>query len=187
MSDLKPDREFNLRTDISHFWVPGTIADVTETTKGGVASLVTASSGVGLDDTIGPGLVPVKQGRLATSGINPGTGSTNTVDYVADPSGAVPVGMLLEDIINETNMGFDEPRLRPRDGQDVSFPGRKVTLVREGWLVTNRVMNTPAAGDTAYLAASGYMSPVQATGAPAVGRFETSKDANGFARVSLKI
>jgi len=46
---------------------------------------------------------------------------------------------------------------------------------------------TPTAGAAAYLAASGLISSVQAGGAPQVGRFETTKDSNGFARVSIDI
>lgn len=184
---LKPDRDFFAQDDITHFWVPGTIADTSVTTKGGVASLVTPTTGAGMDDTSGPSLEPVKLGKLATSGIRPGTGSSNTVDYLASPSGAVARGMLLQDVINEDGIGFNEPRRRPMDGQNVSFPGRKVTLVRRGWLVTDKITGSPVAGDTAYLAANGNVSPTQSAGAPAVGKFETAKDTNGFAKVFMDL
>jgi hypothetical protein len=68
-------------------------------------------------------------------------------------------------------------------------PGDKCTLIKKGWVVTDMIPAgiTPTAGATAYLAASGYVSSTQATDAPAIGRFETTKDAAGFARVSIEI
>lgn len=152
---LKPDRNHAETTDIRQHW----LSSQTEAEKGGCAALVSQGSGVAMDP------------------------DENAVRYAPDPSGQVPMGILLQDVnppLSDTRDFKNHSNLEVR-------PGDKVTLVRQGILVTNMVLDTPAAGDTAYLAASGNVSPVQATGAPAVGRFETSLDADGYARLSIQI
>jgi len=154
---LKPDRDFFEDTDIMNYWINDGTQDTKE--KGGVASVVSSGSGVAMD------------------------ASGNVVSYVADPSGAIPKGVLLQDI--------NPPLSATRDFRNYdkveARPGDKVTLVRKGWLVTDQVSGTIVVGGAAYLGASGLISPWQATGAAQVGRFETTVDANGFARVYIDI
>lgn len=154
---LKPDREYNEVTDITNFWAAGQ----TTAEKGGIASQSGSSTGVGLDDT----------------GI--------TVAYLADPSGAIAKGVLLQTVAAAMSttrdfVNYESGEIRP---------GTKCTLVKKGFVVTDMIPAgiTPTAGGAAYLAASGYISSTQAGGAPQVGRFETAKDANGFARISIDI
>jgi hypothetical protein len=166
---LKPDRNHHEETDIRQYWSPA--QDTAE--KGGIASLVSQGSGVAMDSSE----LPAGSVRDATAG------NENVVRYAADPSGAVPMGMLVQDV--------NPPCSATRDHKNFSNlevrPGDKVTLYRKGILVTDMVLGTPAAGDIAYLGASGNVTPVLAVGAPIVGRFETSLDADGFARVSVHI
>ncbi len=156
---LKPAREYNEVTDITNFWT--TVAAV----KGGIASLISAGSGTALGQNI--------------------VDEANVVGYIADPSGAIAKGILLQTVTaplsaNRDFINFENGEIRPGD---------KCTLVKKGFVVTDMISVgvTPSAGDSAYLAASGMVSSVQAGGAPQVGRFETTKDANGFARVSIDI
>lgn len=155
---LKPDREYNETTDITNFWT--TVA----AEKGGVASIVTQGSG-------------------AAIGVN-STDEPNVVGYSADPSGAIAKGVLLQTVT--AAMSATRDFVNYENGE--IRPGDKCTLVKKGFVVTDMITGTaPSAGDSAYLAASGYISKTQATGAPQIGRFETTKDANGFARVSIDI
>ena len=154
---LKPDRDHFEATDIMNYWINDGTQDTKE--KGGVASVVQSGSGVAMDP------------------------SGNVVSYVADPSGAVPKGVLLQSVnppLSATRdfKNFDSLEVRP---------GEKVTLVRKGWLVTDQITGTPVVGDAAYLGASGLISTTQASGAVQVGRFETTVDADNFARVSIDI
>jgi hypothetical protein len=156
---LKPDREYNETTDITNFWT--TVA----AEKGGCAGVVTQGSGAAL-------------------GINL-VDEANVVGYVANPSGAIAKGILLQTVTEAMSAtrdftNFENGEIRPGD---------KCTLVKKGFVVTDMIPAgiTPTAGATAYLAASGYISSTQATGAPQIGRFETTKDAAGFARVSIEI
>lgn len=152
---LKPDRNHAEVTDIRQHWT----TSQTTAEKGGCAALATQGSGVAMDP------------------------DENVVLYAAAPSGAIPMGILLQDV--------NPPLSATRDFKNHSNlevrPGNKVTLVRQGNLVTDMVIGDPAAGDPAYLGASGNVTPTQAAGALEVGRFETSKDADGFARLAVQI
>lgn len=155
---LKGDRDYNETTDITNFWT--TVA----AEKGGVASIVTADSGASLGVNI--------------------TDDPNVVGYVANPSGAIAKGVLLQTVAAKLSATRDFVNY---EAQEIR-PGDKCTLVTKGWVVTDMITGTaPTAGDSAYLAASGMISKVQATGAPKIGRFETAKDSSGFARVSINI
>ncbi len=154
---LKPDRNLFEDTDIMNFWINDGTQDTQE--KGGVASFVSSGSGVAMD------------------------ASGNVVSYVADPSGAFPKGVLLQDVnppLSATRdfLNFENQEVRPGD---------KVTLVRKGWLVTDQITGTPSVGDAAFLGNSGLISTTQASGAPQIGRFETTVDADSFARVYIDI
>lgn len=126
---------------------------------GGVAAVSTNGSGVAMD------------------------GSRNVVTYAAVPSGRIVAGILLGDI------EAYPAKLQRNFYKDSNIVGSKVSLLTKGWVVTNRIYPgvTPAAGDIAYLGHSGLISNGQQTQAPVVGRFETSKDENGYAKVSINI
>jgi hypothetical protein len=156
---LKPDRGYNEETDITNFWT--TVA----AERGGCAGVVTQGSG-------------------AAMGINI-TDEANVVGYIADPSGAIAKGILVQTVTAAMSatrdfINYENSEIRPSD---------KCTLIKKGFVVTDMIPTgiTPTAGGAAYLAASGYISSTQATGAPQIGRFETTKDAAGFARVSIDI
>lgn len=156
---LKPDRSApNVEvTDIRQHWSEA--AAQVPSDKGGVASLVTQGSGVAMD------------------------ASLNVVEYSADPSGAVPMGVLLQDVraaLSATRDYVNHSSLEAR-------PGDKVTLVRKGMVVTDMLIGTPTAGATAFLGASGNVTPTQAAGAPQIGRFETVPDTDGFVRLWVEI
>jgi len=128
---------------------------------GGIASLSTGGSGVALDqDTVA------------------------VVTYVADPSGANPVGLLLDEMVD-----VDLTKFRLNVYKQEKALGSKVALVKHGWFVTNMIVGTPSAGSTAYLSGSGNVSPTNGGGgsytAPTVGKFWSSKDQNGYAKLEV--
>lgn len=154
---LKGERGYQVDTDIAWVWDGGTAL------RGGVASILSAGSGVALGDT------------------------ANKCNYAVDPSGAItkPLGVLLQDIVS-----VDTTKYHVNQHKNVAQSGQRVTLVRRGWVVTDMIASvTPAAGDPAYLAASGKITNVQAADAlpKQVGRFETKKDQDGFAKVFINI
>lgn len=126
--------------------------------RGGVASFVTGGVGVAMDD------------------------ADAVVAYAAAASGAVPAGVLLNDVVD-----YDLTRQHINWHKDEMQVGGKVTLLRVGQVTTNLINGTPAAGDAAYVGASGTLSTTGGTGVAKVGTFLSSKDADGYAKVAVNI
>ena len=155
---LKSDRS-TLQTDISFFMNEAA-------TRGGVASISTGGSGVSLDN------------------------GAAVVTYGAVPSGKVPVGVLLNDMVN-----IDLTRQHLNQHKDEVQKGGKVTLLTKGWVVTNNLQGTPAAGDLAYLGHSGNIANSDVSNddsdgdgsSRVVGRFLSSVDQNGYAKVFIDL
>lgn len=149
---LKPDR-IELLTDISFFMS-------TTGTRGGVVSISTASTGVGvsMDD------------------------ADAVVAYASDPSGAYPVGVLLNDVVD-----LDLTRQHINWHKDEVQKGGKVTVLRNGQVTTNNIAGSPAPGQIAYVHSGGNISATQLTGAVAVGQFLSAKDSDGYAKVSINV
>lgn len=157
---LKPDRQI-ISTDISFFNNDTScVQDTAKVTRGGVVCVTTVGSGSAMDQ------------------------SAAVVGYAANPSGKYPVGLLLNDIVN-----LDLTRQHIDYYKDEMQTGSKCTIMDKGWAVTDYIYpgSTPAAGNTAFAAHSGYISPVRdGSGAwPAIGRFLSSKNEDGFAKVTV--
>jgi hypothetical protein len=149
---LKPDR-IELLTDVSFF--------MTSTAeRGGVVSVVTATSGVG---------VSMDDGNAV-------------VEYGASVSGK-PVGVLLNDVVN-----LDLTRQHINWHKDETQVGGKVTLLRQGQVTTNMLVasTTPSAGADAYVGVSGLIG-TSSTNAVKIGQFLSAKDADGYAKVSVNL
>lgn len=154
---LKGDR-YEVVQDVSFFM--NEVAD-----RGGVVCFSTAGSGAALDQA----------GALAT--------------YKAVISGSIPLGMLMNDVVN-----IDQTRQHLNWHKDEVQKGQKVRLMFEGWAVTNMIYpgQTPTAGQTAYLGHSGYIASTEIVGASnpesaAIGRFLSTKDEDGYAKVYVKL
>lgn len=127
--------------------------------RGGIPCISTVSSGVNYDSSL------------------------NVAVYQVNPSGKFPVGVLQQDVVNKdlTQTHLDNYR-------DEVQVGGKVTMYRQGRFTTNFVWGTPTAGAPAYLGPSGNVSPTrQDAWTPQVGRFETTKDQNGYATIYVNI
>jgi hypothetical protein len=127
--------------------------------RGGVVSAVTMGSGVSMDD------------------------SNAVAAYAAVASGARPLGVLLNDVVN-----LDLTRQHINWHKDEVQVGGKVTVLRNGQVTTNRLVAsiTPAAGAPAYVGASGLIG-TSSTNAVQVGQFLSGVDADGYAKVSINI
>lgn len=153
---LKADR-YEFQTDISFFYNAGTA------TRGGVVVHdTTAGSGAAMDQGV------------------------NLVKYSAATSASVPVGILLNDVVNK-----DLTRTHLNQYKDEVQKGGKVTVLRKGYVVTNNVTGTPTAGSLAYAchvnAGNVRGDSPGSSGALVVGRFLTSKDADGYAKVEVNL
>jgi hypothetical protein len=129
--------------------------------RGGVVSIVTGGSGVAMDD------------------------GNAVVNLLSNPSGAKPVGVLLNDVVD-----YDLTRQHSNYHKDEVQVGQKVAILRIGQVTTNSITTgvaNPSAGADAYLAANGNLSAVQAAGAPKVGVFLSAQDSENFAKVSINM
>ena len=127
--------------------------------RGGVVSAVTSGSGVAMDD------------------------ANAVVAYAAAASGAKPLGILLNDVVN-----YDLTRQHINWHRDEVQVGGKVTVLRQGQVTTNRLVSgiSPTAGTDAYVGASGLIG-TSSTNAVKIGQFLSSSSADGYAKVSVNI
>lgn len=153
---LKADR-IEAYTDISFFMN-------TTATRGGVVTMLTAGSGVSMDD------------------------ANAVVVYAANPSGLVPMGILLNDVVD-----LDLTRQHINWHKDEVQKGSKVTLLRQGQVTTDMIVTAaaPGVGSGVYIGVSGLLTTVVAAGATSngisCGRFLSAKDADGFCKVDINI
>jgi hypothetical protein len=134
--------------------------------RGGICTMLTAGSGAALDQ------------------------SNAAVQYAANPSGYMPVGLLLNDMVN-----LDLTRQHINFHKNETQQGGKCTVLLEGWVVTNFIYPgiTPTAGAKAYTSLSGYISTTAESddsglgAGEAVGRFLSTKDEDGYCKVYIKL
>ena len=105
------------------------------------------------------------------------------VAYSAVGTGVNPVGVLLNDVVN-----YDLTRQHINWHKDEVQVGGKVTLLRVGQVTTNMLVPgiTPVVGTKAYVGASGLIG-TSSTNSVQIGSFLSSKDADGYAKVSVNI
>jgi hypothetical protein len=99
------------------------------------------------------------------------------------PSGTVPAGLLLNDVVN-----YDLTRQHINWHRDEVQVGSKVTLLRKGQVTTNRVATgvTPVAGNDAYYDGTGRFTTVT-TNSVKVGKFLSGLDSDGYVKVDVNI
>lgn len=128
--------------------------------RGGIATLSTAGSGAALDQSR----------HLAT--------------YSATNSGKVPLGILMQDMVNKdlTKTHLNQHKLETQKGG-------KVELLKRGYVLTNYIVpgQTIAGGTPAFVGPSGKLSNVQDAGAFLVGEWDSSKDEDGYATVFVNL
>ena len=136
-------------------------------TRGGVVDVSTGGSGASMDN------------------------GAALVTYAAIPSGKVPVGLLMNDMVS-----IDLTRQHLNQHKDEVQKGGKVTLLQKGWVVTNSLEGTsPAAGNAAFLAHSGNLSASDLSNdegdvdgsTRVVGRFLSGVDEDGYAKVFIDL
>ena len=102
---------------------------------------------------------------------------------VAGGSGEQPAGLLLNDMVN-----LDLTRQHINWHKNEMQIGGKVTLLRQGQVVTNMVESgvNPAPGDKMYFTTDGEVSTTS-TNSTQVGRFLSSLDSDGYVKVEVNI
>lgn len=135
------------------------------------------------NDVTARGVILVYSGSGA-SGVNlDNTSALVTLPGTGSVSGLKAAGLLLNDIVN-----VDQSRYHINFQKDEVQIGGKCHLLKKGNVYTDQVVSgdTPAAGTTAYLGASGKFSTTS-TNADTVGRFAGRLDQDGFVEVEVDI
>lgn len=108
------------------------------------------------------------------------------VTYAASSSGQVPAGLVVGDMVNK-----DLTRQHLNFHKDEVQKNSKITLLKRGWVVTDQYVGTPAVGNPAYLTSSGQLTVTLGPGGlddtPQVGRWLSSPDEDGYAKVSIDL
>ena len=146
-----------LDTDISFFYNEGTAE------RGGVVVLDTVGSGAALDQ------------------------AGAKVKYAVATNALFPVGILLNDVVN-----LDLTRQHINWHKDEVQKGGKVTVLKKGWVVTNLIAGTPAAGLGAFVddGTAGYIATAAEVADGKyiqIGRFMSTKDEDGYAKVEVNL
>lgn len=155
---LKSDR-VEAYTDISFF------CNDASAERGVIAVHSTGGSGVAMDDS-----------------------SAVVTATIASPSGKIPAGLLLNDVVT-----LDLTRQHINWHRDEVQTGSKVTLLRQGQVTTNMVVSgvTPTVGQDAYFGVNGKLTNVSTVGSTSsgvkVGRFLSVLDADGYIKVDINI
>ena len=131
----------------------------------------------------------VERGGIVCHSSTVGSGAAmdqgvNLCEYKA-ASGDVPLGVLLNDVVNK-----DLTREHLNRYKDEVQLGGKVTILRKGYVVTNMIdaTSTVTGGGVAY-ASNTTAGNIASSGMPhqAVGRFLSTKDADGYAKVEVNL
>lgn len=104
--------------------------------------------------------------------------------YATAAAGTNPAGLLLNDVVD-----LNLTRQHMNWFKDEVQKGSKVTVLRQGFVVTNMIDGaaTPAAGQPAHYTANGLLTNNTASGSVQVGRWLSAKDADGYAKVDINI
>jgi hypothetical protein len=139
------------------------------TTRGGIVHLSGGGSGAAMDQ-----------------GVN------KVVTKVLPQNTDIPMGILLNDVVNK-----DLTRTHLNQYKDEVQKGGKVTVLRKGYVVTDKVSGTPTAGQWAIASANGTVSGVtdldlgnvasNSGENMKVGKFLSVKDSDGYCKVEVNL
>ena len=92
------------------------------------------------------------------------------------------LGVILNDVVD-----IDQTRQHINWHKDEVQKGGKCTIMTKGTVVTDQITGTPTAGMVAYLNTGGTVGAQAHGESLAVGRFLSTKDADGYAKVAINL
>ena len=114
-------------------------------------------------------------------------GAAKVVKKATPSNSDVPFGILLNDVVNK-----DLTRTHLNQHKDEVQLGGKVTVLRKGYIVTDQISGTPAAGEWALASDNGTVSGIADAGIEnrenlRIGKFLSTKDADGYCKVEVNL
>jgi hypothetical protein len=119
--------------------------------------------------------------HLSTGGSGAAMDNSNALAVTVTGDAQKPLGILLNDVVD-----IDQTRQHINWHKDEVQKGGKCTILRKGTVVTDKVTGSPAAGSIAYVNTDGTIG-AQVGNSVAVGRFLSSKDSDGYAKVAINL
>lgn len=122
------------------------------------------------------------------------SGATGNLGNLDDPnavvvlpvagSGNVPVGVLMNDVVN-----LDLTRTHLNQHRDEVQVNGKVAVLKHGTVHTDQVLggDAPVPGNPAYYTAGGLFTTQVGLGSPQVGTFTSALDADGYVVVDIRL
>ena len=102
---------------------------------------------------------------------------------IANAVSEEPAGLLLNDVVN-----LDLTRQHLNYNKDEVQIGSKVLLLRQGTVVTDQISGTPVIGESAHFGPDGLLvTSSESNASDPVGRFLSTLDADGYAKVDINI
>lgn len=112
--------------------------------------------------------------------------AAGSCQVATNASGLRVAGLLMNDVVT-----YDTTRYHGNFHRDETLQNERCNLLKKGRVTTNMLVSgqTPAAGDTAYLGASGNLTGafVNIAATPKVGEFVGSKDSDGYVTVDINL
>ncbi len=137
-----------------------------------------------MNETAERGLMTIHSNIVAERGVGAAMDDPNAIVVVATGgTGDLPAGLLLNDMVN-----LDLTRQHINWHKDEVQLGGKVTLMRQGQVTTDQIeaAKTPKPGDPLHFTTAGQFT-TDVGDSTQVGRWLSSKDADGFAKLEINI
>ena len=136
----------------------------------------------------------VEAGRLLTvkSGLNTGLGSGQGIrdqaGIAVQWTGAPNASHKVIGVSLAIATGLDQTKFSKEVfARDVQIVGEPHPIGKDGYVWTDAIVGEPRPEDPAYLGTNGAFDTTQNASLPAVGKFKTSKDQDGYAKVYVKL
>jgi len=128
--------------------------------------------------------VEAEKGQLLCVGTQGSGAAMDHAEQLATTASGtnVPLGIILNDVVD-----IDQTRQHINWHKDEVQKGSKCTILTKGTVVTDKITGNPTAGMVAYLNANGTIGAQAHGETTAVGRFLSTKDADGYAKVAINL
>lgn len=105
------------------------------------------------------------------------------VTHAGNPTGQMVLGVLLNEMVD-----IDQTKQHINWHKDQVQKGGKVSVMTQGWVVTDKLHDAPTAGANAFVTNSGHFITTAGEGGNIlVGRFLSGKDEDGYAKIEINL
>jgi hypothetical protein len=133
-----------------------------------------------MNETAEKGQLVVHNGTGSGAAMDQSVAKVTAPTTAYDVMSGVPVGLLLCDVVN-----IDQTKFHINQHKDEVQVGGKVTIMKQGWVVTDNISGTPSPGSPLHYNELGQFTTV--TDSARIGRFLSSVDADGYCKIEINL